>query len=442
LRSPDVKLVIALIATASFAVSAQQPVGLSLLREIRSIRAIDNHAHVMRPVPGDTDYDALPFALLDPPPPGTIPAPANLLDDNPMFVRAWKALFAYPYADASREHAKEAIARKQKVMQQRGAGYPAWVLDRQGIEIALANRIAMGAELPNTRFKWVPYADALIFPLDNSAAKAANRDYAAFYPAEEKLLKRYMQESGVSALPDTLPDYCRRVVTATLERHRAAGAVAEKLEIAYLRWLDFGPADPDNAERIYARYARGGVPSATDYKTLQDYLFAYVAREAGRLGLAIHIHVANGGGFNYDQRGSVPLLLTWAFNEPSLRKTNFVVVHGGYPYYDQTLGLIGKPNVYADFSALSFFENARGQATRLRPWLSQWPEKVLFGTDATPNTDTTGWEETGWLAAESAREALAIALDGMVQDREISRTRALEIARLVLRDNAKRLYAF
>jgi predicted TIM-barrel fold metal-dependent hydrolase len=288
----------------------------------------------------------------------------------------------------------------------------------------------------------VPYADALIFPLDNSAAKAANRDYAAFYPAEEKLLKGYMEESGVTALPETLPEYCRRVVTATLERHRAAGAVAEKLEIAYLRWLDFAPADPDNAERIYARYARGGVPAAADYKTLQDYLFIYVAREAGRLGLAIHIHVANGGGINYDQRGSVPVLLTWAFNEPSLRKTNFVVVHGGYPYYDQTLGLISKPNVYADFSALSYFESARGQAARLRPWLSQWPEKVLFGTDASPNTDATGWEETGWIATESAREALAIALDGMVQDHEISRARALEIARMILRDNAKRLYAF
>ena len=65
---------------------------------------------------------------------------------------------------------------------------------------------------------------------------------------------------------------------------------------------------------------------------------------------------------------------------------------------------------------------------------------MLFGTDATPNTDATGWEETGWVATESAREALAIALDGMVQDKEISRTRAIEIAHMVLRDNAKRLY--
>jgi hypothetical protein len=35
---------------------------------------------------------------------------------------------------------------------------------------------------------------------------------------------------------------------------------------------------------------------------------------------------------------------------------------------------------------------------------------------------------------------LAIALNNMVNDREISRSRALELARLVLRDNARKLY--
>ena len=435
------RTLVALVMTIGLA-SAQETADPVILRELRAIRAIDNHAHVVRPVSDDHDYDALPFELLDPPPAGSIPAPAFLRPDNPAFVRAWKALFQYPHADASPAHVKDALALKQKAMKARGAAYPAWVLDQQGIDIVLANRIAMGPELQRPRFRWVPYADALIFPLDNSVAKRANRDYAAFYPAEEKLLQRYMTESGLRDLPATLAGYCSTVVTPTLQRHKAGGAVAEKLEIAYLRWLDFAPAAEAEAARIYAQHAKGGAPAAADYKTLQDYLFAYVAREAGRLGLAIHIHVANGGGANYDQRGSNPILLTWAFNEPSLRNTNFVIVHGGYPSYRETAGLIGKPNVYADFSALSFFEGVHGQAAMLRGWLSQWPEKVLFGTDATPNTDETSWEETGWIASQTAREALAIALTGMIHDGEITRARALEIARMVLRENAKRLYGF
>jgi hypothetical protein len=435
-------LLVAAALLAGTVVSAQRAPAPALRREIQAIRAIDNHAHVVRPVDGDHDYDALPFELLDPPPPGAQAAPVPMRPDNLLFAKAWQALFGYPFGDESAAHVKEAMALKQKAVRQRGAAYPAWVLDRQGTEIMLANRIAMGPELQAPRFRWVPFADALIFPLDNSAAKSRNRQYAAFYPPEEKLLQRYMTESGVSALPSTLADYCRQVVTPTLERHRAAGAVAEKLEIAYLRWLDFAPAAEADASRVYAQHAKGGVPPAADYKVLQDYLFAYVSREAGRLGLAIHIHVANAGGADYDQRGSMPLLLTWAFNEPSLRATNFVLVHGGYPHTDDTLSLMSKPNVYADTSMWTFMESPRDMAARLRAWLSAWPEKILFATDATPNTDETSWEETGWIASQRAREALAIALEGMIADGEITRARAGVLARMVLRDNAKRLYGF
>ncbi len=398
-----------------------------------------------RPVAGDTDYDALPFALLDPAPPGVETSPVPLRADNPMFVSAWKVLFGYPHPDASPAHLKDALRLKQHAIEQRAGrpgAYPEWVLDQQGVEIVLANRLAMAPDLPPARFKWVPYADALLFPLDNSVQKGANRDYAAFYPAEEKLLQRYMAESGATALPSTLGEYCRRIVTPTLERHKAGGAVAEKLESAYLRSLDFGPASEADAARIYAEHVNRSAPAPADYKLLQDYLFAYLAREAGRLGLAIHIHVANGGGANYDQRGSNPLLLTWAFNEPSLRKTTFVVIHGGYPYYRETAGLMSKPNVYGDFSALAYFEKPRGASHMLRVWLSSYPEKMLYGSDASPTTDEISWEETGWVASRTAREALAMALQGMIDDHEITRARAVELARMALRDNAKKLYGF
>jgi uncharacterized protein len=51
-----------------------------------------------------------------------------------------------------------------------------------------------------------------------------------------------------------------------------------------------------------------------------------------------------------------------------------------------------------------------------------------------------GWEESGWMAARTGRQALAIALTGMWRDAEISRSRASEVARMVLRENAKKLY--
>jgi uncharacterized protein len=69
-----------------------------------------------------------------------------------------------------------------------------------------------------------------------------------------------------------------------------------------------------------------------------------------------------------------------------------------------------------------------------------YPEKVLFGTDSSPGPPESNWEEGGWLASSTARQALEIALTGMVHDNEISRDRATEIARMVLRENAIKLY--
>jgi hypothetical protein len=51
-----------------------------------------------------------------------------------------------------------------------------------------------------------------------------------------------------------------------------------------------------------------------------------------------------------------------------------------------------------------------------------------------------GWEESTWIASRNARQALGLALTGMVADGEITRGRALEIARMVLRGNAEELY--
>ena len=40
-------------------------------------------------------------------------------------------------------------------MQKEGANFPAWALDRAGIDMMLANRIAMGAGLDMPRFRWI-----------------------------------------------------------------------------------------------------------------------------------------------------------------------------------------------------------------------------------------------------------------------------------------------
>jgi uncharacterized protein len=96
---------------------------------------------------------------------------------------------------------------------------------------------------------------------------------------------------------------------------------------------------------------KGGVPSGAQYKVLHDYLMRYIAREAGRLHMPVHFHTGGGCGGYFNLQGSNPVLLESLFNDPSLRKTNFVMVHAGAGNYDTLVPyLLMKPNVYADFS--------------------------------------------------------------------------------------------
>jgi predicted TIM-barrel fold metal-dependent hydrolase len=406
---------------------------------IQNTKAIDNHAHPLRYVAEgqkpDDEFDALPCDTLE-----QAPGPVRLRPENPEWIGAWRALYGYSHNDATPEHVKELVAAKQLAIRNHGPGYATWVLDKIGIETMFANRVAMGAGLAPPRFRWVPYADAFIVPLNNGAAKGLNSDYEWFYAHEETLLKRYLADLGMNAPPASLGEYLSKVITPTLEKQRQQGAVALKFEAAYLRPLNFGSASQADADRIYNQYIPGGEVPANDYRKLQDFLFHYIAQEAGRLGLAIHIHSAPGCGDFFVQRGANPSLLENAFNDPTLRKTNFVIVHGGWPYIRQVAALFQKPNVYADFSFSVLILYPHALAELLRDWIEWYPEKVLFGTDVSPGPPEMNWEEQGWLASTTARRALGAALTSMMNDGEISRDRAVQIARMVLRDNAIKLY--
>jgi predicted TIM-barrel fold metal-dependent hydrolase len=277
----------------------------------------------------------------------------------------------------------------------------------------------------------VPFEDALLFPLDNRAL-AINSDRKAFFEDEDRLLARYLKECGYAKAPASLGEYLQKIVDPTLERHKRGGAVAIKFEVAYLRSLDFDDVPRAQAEAAYIHKA--------PYKKLQDYIFRHIAAEAGRLGMAVHLHVAWGPGGYFHIAGTNPLLLESVFNDPRLHGTNFVLLHGGWPFTREITALLTKPNVYTDYSAQTLTNYPRAVAEVLRQWLEFAPDKVLFATDAYPYSEEMGWEESGWIASETGRQALGLALTGMLNDGEITRDRAFELAHLVLHDNAANLY--
>jgi predicted TIM-barrel fold metal-dependent hydrolase len=441
IRSRAIGLLVAAIAVAAGCAhsrsddAARAPdVDPVLASYIDGLRAVDNHTHVNSIDPADADYDALPIDALPP-----FDLPARLRPENPEWVAAYRAVYGEA-AIAGRNDLEALGEVAARARAEHGAAFPEWVLDRIGTEVMFANRVAMGPGLSPPRFQWVSYVDALLLPLSTRAEAAASPDRQALYPYEEKLLRRYLADLRLAALPATLDGYLKGVITPTLQRQRAGGCVAVKFEAAYLRSLDFADAPREAASRVYARYVRGGAPSHAEYKALEDFLFRAIAHEAGSLGMAVHVHSFEGAGAFYRASESDPWLLESALDDPALRGTNFVIVHGGGGAAARAGSLLWKPNVYVDFSAMVLIYPPATLARVLRGWLEQYPEKVLFGTDAAAFGPGIGWDVTAALGTSTARRALAMALTGMMRESEISRARAEEIAAMVMRANAAKLY--
>jgi uncharacterized protein len=432
--------VLVLLATAVVQCPAQSPsIDPALAAQIAAIPAIDNHAHPLLSPPAyatDRNFDALPVDNMEPD-----TDPAGLRPTLPALHEAWQAIFHFngtPPLDAA--GLKQLEAAREARRQQQGEKYATYILDRANIATELANRVAMGTGVQPPRFRWVPYVDALLFPLDNSGLAAVTLDRKQFFPLEDKLRAQYLQQANLKSLPPSLDQYLKQLVTPILEQQKSQGAVAEKFEIAYLRSFGFDDVPRPEAARIYATLLHTPHPDPAQYKRLQDFLFRYIAQECGRLNLPVHIHTTSGGGGYFDIAGDNPLLLEPLFNDPRLRRTNFVLLHGGWPFIHEIGSLLQKPNVYLDLSQQSLMISPRTMSTWLREWLELFPEKILYATDAYPYSQSMGWEEAAWIANQNIRTSLGMALTGMMQDQQITPTQAEKLAHMVLHTNAESLY--
>jgi hypothetical protein len=401
-----------------------------LLKQIDQIPIYDNHSHAT--FPDDSDMDA----MASPPDESTV---MRLRDTNPEFVTAAKALFGYPFEDFQPEHAKWLIDKKKAQEKEGGTAYFDGILDALNVETCLANRVAMAPYLDPKRFHWVFFVDSFLFPFNNHAQAAKNGDLGVYMPLQEKVLQRYMKQENVSALPADLKGY-EEFVRHTIQDNRKQGGVAMKFEAAYFRSLYFSDPPHERAEVIYAKYHAGGVPGENEYRTFQDYIFRVLIDEAGELKLPVHFHSAVGIGDYFGLRSGNPLNLENVLRDPRYSKVNFVLIHGGYPYTLEMIWLTAAKNVYTDSSLVGYYVYPSELKNILKQWISLYPEKIMFGSDAFPFNEAVGAEETFWLAVRSARTAVAAALTELVAEGAVSEEKALELARMYLHDNAAKLY--
>jgi hypothetical protein len=401
-----------------------------LLSQIEKIPIFDNHAHPA--FADDTDVDAMAA------PEGASEA-FRIRETNPELAAAAKVLFGYPYGDFSPEHAKWLETKTTEMKKQQGAKYFSNILDRVGIETVLANRMAMPDYLEPARFRWVFFVDSLLFPFDNTQLEKRDSDEALYLHLQERVLRRYMKQEGVSNLPGDLAGY-EALIRNIVADNQKRGGVAMKFEAAYFRSLYFSDPSRDEVEPIYRKYHAGGIPTNDEYRIFEDYVFRRLLDSALAFHLPVHFHSAVGIGDYYNLHEGNGLRLENVLRDPRYLGVTFVLLHGCYPWERQAIWLAAMKNVYLDSSLMELLMYPAALKDSLRQWLEVFPDKIVFGSDAFPFNDALGAEVTFWFGVNSARKALAAALAEMVAEGEVTEARALELAHGYLHDNAAKLY--
>jgi predicted TIM-barrel fold metal-dependent hydrolase len=215
-----------------------------------------------------------------------------------------------------------------------------------------------------------------------------------------------------------------------------SGMVAVKVNVAYMRTLDFEKVPVSEARRVFHHLTNGDETrelSYKDAKPLQDYLLFKLLEMAREYNLPVAFHTGfQAGSGNYISNAD-PTLLTNLFLEfPDI---NFVLYHGSYPY-GGTLSTLAKSfkNVFLDMNwtyAIS--------PTYTERYLSEWLETVpaskimAFGGDQRCVENTYG-------QLVFAKRIISDVLINKIRDGYLSEGEAKTIARMILHDNAVKFY--
>jgi uncharacterized protein len=336
----------------------------------------------------------------------------------------------------------EAIVAARAAMVKRLGEHGYWMnhLDYTRTEIALVNGNNREG-IDGKRLRWVPHATTLLFPLPADALMQRSPSHQSSIAEAQKDLQRFMTEARVTAMPADLAGYVL-FVDNTLRQWQKQGAVAVKFWDAYLRTLRIADVPENQAAALYAK-GRTAPLIRDEYLALQDFLWRHILLEAGEIKLPVHIHSSLGvppflRSLESDVRNLEDVLA-----DPRFFETPVVLIHGGGPWHEIAIYLAFKPNVWVDISSIGFLYPVPDFAEVLRWYLLFAPQKVLYGTDAASYPSVPGGADVQHLVLSRAtRDALYLALAGLIRDGVIDRERAVAMGKGVLRENARRLYGW
>jgi hypothetical protein len=215
-----------------------------------------------------------------------------------------------------------------------------------------------------------------------------------------------------------------------LQKFKERNAVCLKNSMAYGRSLDYAEVSYEDAEKLFSHPS--GSLTATERKTLQDFMFHWIVEKSIALELPIQIHTGYLAGNGNVLENGRPVKLNNLFLK--YPKARFVLFHGGYPWTGEYAAL-GKmfPNVTLDLVWLP--QISREAAVRgLDEMLDTVPyNKFFWGGDCHFIEESTGSLAFG-------KDVVAQVLSMRVERGLMTEGLAREVARGIFRDNAIRFF--
>lgn len=392
--------------------------------ELDTVSAIDGHTHLTRFVPFSVAGDVAP------------PIGGRSMSDAAI-RKALVSRFGVDLREDIEQIAGRVEAiRKQEMRKFGPTEYWHRHLDRTRTSIALVNDNFVDG-LDHVRLRWVPSATTLLFPLPGEGFLRPGADPRNLERIQSHLM-RFLAHAGYDAIPTTLAAYLDAVDEVLMD-WKDRDAVAVKFFDAYMRTLEFADVPSDVASELFeAGLSR--TLERTEYLAVQDHIARHIFLQAGRLQVPVHIHSSSGRP-PFLRLGEADVRnLESVLADPQFFDTQFVLIHGGFPLTFEASYLTAKPNVWVDVSAMGWY-SPPDLAPILRTFVLGNPARILFGTDAAVFPGVPGGAEVAHLArSEVTREALYLALAGIVRDGVIGLDKAITFGRWVLADNARRLY--
>jgi len=228
---------------------------------------------------------------------------------------------------------------------------------------------------------------------------------------------------------DSWPTFFRRY-EEELHEAIADGAIAFKSVIAYRTGLDVRPVSEAEARQSFEAHR---LAPERQQKVFRDFLLCHTLDVARERGIWMHFHVGVGDPDIVYERAN-PANLYPLLHSERFRANQVVLVHGGWPWTAEAAAMVAiLPNVYLDLSegALFGMPNLR---QRIMETLEACPyAKILYGADGSV-------PEALWIGAKRFKRVLAQVLTELSKDGFCSEREALAAAKMILHDNATRLY--